>query len=141
MNSTDTILQEVRAMAADVLMVDIEEVQPQDSFMVKLDGDSLGFLELGFKCEKRYGIKIQYQKILMQDKLDADESGTLTPESLAILKRELPFLDYARIGDRPLRKRLEELLTIEAIAQIVKREIDAKEAAMLASALANPQTA
>ena len=128
MNTTDSVLQEVRAMVADVLMVELDEVYPEDSFVTKLGGDSLGFLELGFKCEKRYGIKMSFQKVMPEDALAADERGVLTNDSMSLLRRELPFLDYSRIGEQPLKARLLELLTVEAIAHLVRKAIAEKEA-------------
>ena len=128
MNMTDGVLQDVREMVADVLALEVDEVQPGDSFVTKLAGDSLGFLELSFKCEKRYGIKLPFQKVIPEDALIADQNGVLTPESLALLKRELPFLDYSRFEANPLKGRLLELLTVDAIAHLVQRALAEKEA-------------
>jgi acyl carrier protein len=108
-------------MVADVLALEVDEVRPEDSFVTKLAGDSLGFLELSFQCEKRYGIKLPFQKVIPEEALVADGEGVLTAESVALLKRELPFLDYERLGERPLKGRLLELLTVEAIAHLVRR--------------------
>jgi acyl carrier protein len=120
------VLQDVREMVADVLALEVEEVLPGDSFVTKLAGDSLGFLELSFKCEKRYGIKLPFQKVIPEEALVADGDGVLTPESMSLLRRELPFLDYERLGERPLKGRLLELLTVEAIAQLVRRALAAR---------------
>jgi acyl carrier protein len=127
-NATDNVLQEVREMVADVLALEVDEVQPGDSFVTKLAGDSLGFLELSFKCEKRYGIRLPFQKVIPEEALVADEQGVLTDESTSLLRRELPFLDYSLLGERPLKGRLLELLTVEAIAHLVRRAIGEKEA-------------
>jgi len=69
----------------------IGEVQAEDSFVTKLAGDSLGFLELSFKCEKRYGIKLPFQKVIPEEAMVADGDGVLTPESMLLLRREVPF--------------------------------------------------
>jgi acyl carrier protein len=122
------VVEEVREMVADVLALEVEEVRPGDSFVAKLGGDSLAFLEMSFKCEKRYGIKLPFQKVLAEEMLTADEHGVLTEESMALLRRELPFLDYAQMGERPLKSRLKETLTVEAIARLVQRAIAEKEA-------------
>lgn len=134
MSATDSVLQDVREMVADVLALEMDEVQPGDSFVTKLAGDSLGFLELGFKCEKRYGIKMSFQKAIPEDALAADENGVLTSEALAMLKRELPFLDFTLLGYQPLKARLWDLLTVEAIAHLVRRAIEQKEAGLGATA-------
>jgi len=127
-NTTDQVLQEVREMVADVLAPEVDEVQPEDSFVTKLAGDSLGFLELSFKCEKRFGIKLPFQKVIPEEALAADDQGVLTNESMSLLRRELPFLDYSRIGERPLKGRLPELLTVDAIAHLVRKAIAEKKA-------------
>lgn len=128
MNTTDQLVEEIRRITADILVLDLEEIRPTDSFVSKLAGDSLGFLELAFECEKRYGIRLPLQKMFPDERLQTDEKGILTPDSLASLKREFPFLDYTLIEDRPLKNRLPELLTIEAIAQLVARAIAARRA-------------
>lgn len=123
MNSTDSVLQDVREMVADVLALELDEVQPESSFMTELAGDSLGFLELSFQCEKRYGIKLPFQQVIPEDALVTDQNGTLTSESVAMLKRELPFLDYARLESNPAKNRVLELLTVSAIAELVRRAL------------------
>lgn len=129
MSSTDPILEAVREIVADVSALDVDEVKPSDGYFTDLDGESIGLLEISFQSEKRFGVKLALQKAFPEEQLVTDEKGVLTPESMSLLKRELPFLDYSRIEANPLKNRLSDLLTVEAIAHFVKRAIAEKGAA------------
>lgn len=128
MNSTDPILDEVMEIVAEVLALDMEEVHPSARFFEDLHGESIDLLDLSFHCDKRFNVKLPIQRAVPDDQLSVDEKGVLTAESLSLLKRELPFLDYSRIEDNPLKNRLTELWTVEAIAEFVRRELACRPA-------------
>lgn len=121
MSTTDATLEAVREIVADVLSLDVEEVHPSDRFEQDLGGESVDLLDVFWQCEKRFGVKVSIPNLFPEEMLSTDQSGVLTPAALAALRRALPFLEYERIGDNPRRERLNELLTVEAIAHFIRR--------------------
>ena len=126
MQISESILLEVRRVAAEVLVADFDEVRPEASFLYDFDGESLDLIELSFRLERIYGVRVRFQD-LVSDEYKLDERGCLTQESLALLKRKYPFLKLDGLESRPLQRR-GDFLTIEAIAGFVQMAVAAKPA-------------
>ena len=126
MQISESILFDVRRLLAEILLLDIEELRPEASFFELLDGESIELLELSFRLEKIYGVRVRFQELLSDD-YKLDEHGCLTSDSLALLKGKYPFLKLDGLDSRPLQRRA-EFLTIEAIAGFVQMAVEAKPA-------------
>lgn len=129
MKSYDVILEEVRAIVVEVLACEPDEVQPSSRFFEDLGGESIDMLELTFRCEKLYGIKMPLQQLGMAGELAADENGRLTPESLVSMKAKYPSLDYSGFEHDPVQTRITELITVAAIARFVVEALATGESA------------
>jgi len=129
MKSYDVILEEVRAIIVEVLACEPDEVQPSSRFFEDLGGESIDMLELTFRCEKLYGIKMPLQQLVVPGELVADESGRLTPASLAGMKARYAFLDYGGFEHDPVQTRVTELITVAAIARFVVEALATRESA------------
>jgi acyl carrier protein len=128
MHISPTVLEDVRRLVAEVLEVEIEDVQPNALFFDReLAGDSLGLLELSFRLERHFGVRVRFNDLTGND-IQLDEQGVLTPPSQALLKSKYPFLKVDDFTSRPLLQRT-DLLTIEAIAGFVQMALDSREAA------------
>ncbi len=93
--------------------------------MEDLDGESIDLLELSFRCEKHFGMKVEFQKAVPPDKVQADEKGMVTTEGLAFLQSKFPFLDLTEFAKNPHVTRILELLTVEVIAQLLFETVEA----------------
>jgi acyl carrier protein len=131
MQVSPTVLEGVRQIAAEVLEADLAEVQPHELFFGSvLAGDSLGLLEMSFRLERQFGVRVRFND-LTADAIELDGEGRLTPASLALLRTRFPFLKLEGFETRPLQRRT-DLLTVEAIAGFVQMALDAREAAATA---------
>jgi acyl carrier protein len=126
MQIAESMLQDVRRLVAEILVLELEEVQPQSLFFSDLDGESIELIELSFHLDKLYGVRVQFQDLATAD-YKLDDRGCLTAESLALLKSKYSFLKLDGFETRPLR-RPGDFLTIEAIAGFVQMALTAKEA-------------
>ena len=131
MQPTASILQDVRRLVAEILSLDLDEVQPQSYFFSDLNGESIELIELSFHLDKLYGVRIKFQEFAVGD-FKLDEQGCLTRDSLALLKTKYPFLKLDGFETRPLR-RPGDFLTIEAIAGFVETGVAAKAKPVLTS--------
>ncbi len=126
MHTHETTTDEVGLIVAEVLAVEPEEVHPSSRFFEDLGGESIDFLDLSFKLERRFGVRMQLQAMAGSNNLPADEQGRLTPEGLARLKSDYPFLDYGAFEADPRLSRFTELITVEAIARFVQQAVARK---------------
>src|SRR5437764_11349194 len=97
----DELFQKVRACVADVLAIDPAKVVPGASLIDDLGAESLDFLDLVFRLETEYGVKIPRDGILLaaRDGLAGgfDESGVLSNDALDRLRLLMPEVAPGRI--------------------------------------------
>src|SRR5262245_22152882 len=92
MQISSTVLDGVRQIAAEILETDLAEVQPHELFFGSvLAGDSLGLLEMSFRLERQFGVRVRFND-LTADAIELDGEGRLTSASLALLRARFPFL-------------------------------------------------
>lgn len=121
MSANDPFEGEMLEMIADVLALEPGEVQPDMTWKETLDGESIELLELSFRCEKRFGVRVQFQQMLDQKTLQTDDKGVLTPEALMLLKSRYPFLDLTEFSKDPRIGRITEILTVRTIIEFVRQ--------------------
>jgi acyl carrier protein len=119
----------VREIVAETLAVGPDEVVPSARFFEDLGAESIDLLDLSFRCEKQFGVKIPFADFGRLDEFPTDGSGKLTPEGLASLEAKFPFLDYAQLREDPQVSRLTEMLTVGAITRFVQFATSGQEKA------------
>jgi acyl carrier protein len=124
MQISESILLEARRLVAEILQHNIDDVRPEASFFEDLDGESIDLIDLSFRLERLYGVRVRFQD-LASDEYQLDERGCLTHDSLALLKSKYPFLKLDGFETKPLQRR-GDFLTIEAIAGFVQMAVAGK---------------
>ena len=135
----DEILNTTRAAIAEVLGREEDEVQPQSSLMKDLNAESLDFLDLLFRLESAFGIKIPRGGIqkATQGSLTEEEfqqNGVLTEAALERLRLLMPEVDAARFKPGLTPREIPMLFTPETFARLVAWRIGESEAEKSASA-------
>jgi acyl carrier protein len=123
MSTSDTLTEQFYEIIMDVLGVDREEVTPAARFFHDLGGESIDILELSFRCEKHFGIKIRFEQMLPADKVVLDEKGRFTPETIAAITAEVPFVDTKVLAGNPTKDHVQELITIGALTEYLRRRL------------------
>jgi acyl carrier protein len=88
------VLPTVSATIADALGCDVEDVKPDSSLIDDLDAESIDFLDMVFRLERAFKIKIPRGKIVENARGDLPESefeqnGIVTEKGLAQLREYL----------------------------------------------------
>lgn len=125
MNGNDTVTEQFYEIVMDVLGADREEITPAARFAQDLGGESIDMLELSFRCEKQFGIKIQFQKVLPTEKLVMDEQGRFTDETLNAIQSALPSVNLSTLKENPTLDTLWGLITIGALNEYLHRQLSA----------------
>jgi acyl carrier protein len=108
----EAVFPKVAETMADALGCDLEQVKPDVSLIEGLDAESIDFLDMVFRLERAFKIKIPRGKIIENARGDMPESefeqkGVLTDAGLAQLKRylsEVPperFKNPMKVADIP----------------------------------------
>lgn len=116
------LLDKVRLICSEVLQIEPDELTAESSFAADHGGESLDFLDLGFRFERAFGVPVRFQDLSSQE-LSVTPEGTLTPESLQKIQARFPLLEVSRWKDRRFDRPL-DLLSIGDIAAIVAGELE-----------------
>jgi acyl carrier protein len=119
----DQIFATVRACVADVLAIDPAKVTPDASLIGDLGAESLDFLDLVFRLETEYGVKIPRDGIRLaaQDGLadGFDQGGVLTEDALERMRILMPEIPAAKLASGLRTHQIPELFTTETFVRLV----------------------
>jgi acyl carrier protein len=86
----DEVFSQVRGVLVDALGVDEEEVKPDARLVGDLGAESIDFLDIVFRLEKAFGIKIE-QSEMFPDNILSDpqyvQDGKVSEEGLAEIRK------------------------------------------------------
>ena len=100
----DEIYDKVKGVLVDALGVDEEEVQPDAKLRDDLGAESIDFLDIVFRLEKAFGIKIPRGEMFPEDIFTNPayvKDGKVTAEGLTQLKQRMPHVDLAGLEKDP----------------------------------------
>jgi len=127
--SRDKIFQQVQGVLVDALGVDDNEVTPAATLMGDLGAESIDFLDIVFRLEKVFGIKIPREELFPAEGLMNNpqfvSNGKLTREGLTELRKKLPHTDTATFENDPDINKLSNLFTVNAIVNYVAGKLNA----------------
>ena len=130
----DAVYPTVAATVADALGCDADEVTPQASLIEDLNAESIDFLDIVFRLERAFKVKIPRGKIIEDARGSLAESefesgGTLTPAGEQRLREFLSEVPADRIKSPVKAAEIAKLFTVETFAKMVIRQQKATPAA------------
>ena len=120
---------EVRKIIAESLFIDLEQVKESSLLIKDLGAESIDFLEIMFKLEKKFNIKIPQREIEKQARGDMkpeefEVEGLLQPKGIARLRELLPEVDPQKWRAGMALRELPALFTVGVFIGIVQRKLD-----------------
>jgi acyl carrier protein len=109
----EALREEVVAVLAEALDQDPARVVPQASLIDDLGAESIDFLDIVFRLEAAFGIKIPAEEI-WKGSLRSDDPVALA-EGLARLRERMPGFDWRSFPDKPRREDLARLITVRTV--------------------------
>lgn len=123
MPSADDILEKVRETLVDALGVDDDEVTPTATLIGDLGAESIDFLDIVFRLEKNFDIKIPRGELFPENLATADSGfvadGKVTEEGIAQLRTKMPHANIDAFAVNPLVSKLSDLFTVDMICRFV----------------------
>jgi acyl carrier protein len=127
MQTQDEIYQKVSATLVEALNVDEEDVQPQATLQGDLGAESIDFLDIVFRLEREFGIKIPrgelFPESIFQGDPDFVQDGRVTDKGLAELKARMPFADLSTFEQDPQVSNISDLFTVEMITRYIQGKL------------------
>lgn len=122
----DEIFQKVQAVLVDALGVDDEEVTANAVIRDDLGAESIDFLDIMFRLEKAFGIKIPRGELL-PDNVANDphfvKDGKVSADAIAMLKAKMPHSDFSEFEKDPQLDHMSKLFTVNAIVNYVEGKL------------------
>jgi len=128
MVTKEEVFSRVRTALVDALGVDEDEVTPSARLVGDLGAESIDFLDIVFRLEKAFDIKIPRGELFPEDILTNAEyvqNGRVTPEGLAQLKQRMPFADLTAFSANPVVQDFGNLLTVQDMCRYVESKVGA----------------
>lgn len=123
----DAIFPKVAEIIADALGCDEDEVQPDSSLINDLDAESIDFLDIVFRLEREFKVKIPRGKAVEEARGELTEEefeqgGIVTPAGVAKIKAYMTEVPDDRYPDPLKSADIPKLFTSETFCKMVIRE-------------------
>ena len=120
----DAIFPKVAATIADALGCDAEEVTPQASLIEDLNAESIDFLDMVFRLEREFKVKIPRGKIVENargtlSEAEFEQNGIVTDVGFAQLRAYLSEVPPARFRTPTKVKDIPRLFTAQTFCKLV----------------------
>lgn len=122
----DEIFGKVRDVLVDALAVDEEDVTPSATLVSDLGAESIDFLDIVFKLEQAFGIKIGQGELFAEGAANDPKyvrDGKVTPEGIAAMKARLPHVDFAVLEKDPSVAKVKNIFTVDTLVKFVEGKL------------------
>ncbi|MBQ3350733.1 MAG: acyl carrier protein [Thermoguttaceae bacterium] len=126
MPSEEEIFKTIQETLVEALGVDEDEVTEDATLVADLGAESIDFLDIVFRLEKAFDIKIPREELFPQDILtsaDFVEDGKLNEAGLAELKKRMPFADLDKFAENPKVQEFGNILTVGDMVRFVASKV------------------
>ncbi len=113
-------------IVAEALAVDPARVQPHSSLLDDLGAESIDFLDILFRIESAFGIKVP-EDAMWKGSIDPSDPTSIEA-GVRRLKERMPNFRWDRLPDRLTRTDLARLITVQTIVDYLERRGDATDA-------------
>jgi acyl carrier protein len=127
-SSRDEVFAKVRDVLSDALGVDDDEVVPAATLQGDLGAESIDFLDIVFRLEKEFSIKIPKGELFPDDIMnnpDYVQDDKMTPSGLERLKSAMPHADFSEFEQEPYVSKMADLFTVKTIVRYVENKVAA----------------
>jgi len=130
MPTQEEIYHKVSATLVEALNVDEDEINPESTLQGDLGAESIDFLDIVFRLEREFGIKIPRGELFPESIFQGDpefvKDGKVTAQGLDELRAKMPFADIEEFAKNPQISQLGDLFTVNMITRYIQGKLGAK---------------
>lgn len=127
MPSQEQIHMKVAATLMEALNVDEQEIKPTATLQGDLGAESIDFLDIVFRLERDFGIKIPRGELFPESIFQGDQEfvqhGRVTEKGLAELRSRMPFADLSQFEQNPELCDIGNLFTVGMITRYIQGKL------------------
>ena len=125
--ASEEIFAKVQETLVDALGVDDDEVVLEATLVGDLGAESIDFLDIVFRLEKNFSVKIPRGELFPENLAAADssfvEDGMVTESGIAELRQRLPHADIDTLAANPKVENIPDLFTVQMIVNFVESKL------------------
>lgn len=128
MASREEIFNNVRETLVDALAVEPDDVTEEATLTGDLGAESIDFLDIVFRLEKTFNIKIPRGELFPDDLLnnpDYVSNGKFTPTGLGHIKKAMPHADFSSFESDPDVNKMSDLFTVKTLVNYIEAKLAA----------------
>lgn len=127
---SDEVFSKVQETLSAALGVDKDDVRLEASLVRDLGAESIDFIDIIFRLEKTFDIKIPSGDLFPANILNDErfvKEGRVTPAGLGELKAKIPYLDVDAFSRDPQVQKLGDFFTVQMVVSYIQDRL-AKDA-------------
>jgi len=130
MPNQQEIYEKVSATLVEALNVEEDEIRPNSTLQGDLGAESIDFLDIVFRLEREFGIKIPRNELFPESIFQGDPdfvmNGKVTEKGLKELREKMPFADISKFEQNPELTAISDLFTVEMITKYIEGKLGTK---------------
>jgi acyl carrier protein len=123
MSASDEIYGKVARVLVEALNVDEHEIMPASSLQEDLGAESIDFLDIIFRLEREFAIKIPrgelFPESVFQGNTDYVQEGRVTDEGMGELRSRMPYADLDGFDHDRRLSGVPNLFTVDLLTRYV----------------------
>ena len=130
MSASEAVYGKVAEVLVQALNVDDDEIKPSATLQEDLGAESIDFLDIVFRLEREFGIKIPRNELFPESIFQGDpdfvQDGRVTAKGLDELRQRMPFADLSKFEQNPEVGNLSDLFTVDLITRYIQGKLAQK---------------
>src|SRR6266702_8267861 len=130
MSGSGEIFGKVTRVLVEALNVEEEEITPAATLQGDLGAESIDFLDIVFRLEREFGIKIPRNELFPESIFQGDPdfvmNGKVTDKGLREIREKMPFADISKFEKNPDLTAISDLFTVEMITKYIEGKLATK---------------
>lgn len=127
MPTSDEIFSKVQETLVDALGVDDDEVTSEATLIEDLGAESIDFLDIVFRLERSFDIKIPRGELFPENLASADsgfvEDGVVTEAGITELRSKMKHADVDSFASDPKVENISNLFTVKMICSFLEEKL------------------
>ncbi len=130
MPTKDEVFTKIQAALVEALGVEEDEVTMEATLVGDLGAESIDFLDIVFRLQKEFDIKIPQGELFPEDILTDSQyvqDGRVSETGIAELRKRMPFANLDEFAKDPVVQDFGNLLTVADMCRFVETKIEVTE--------------
>ena len=123
--SRDEIFEKMKDVLENALGADSDEITMDATLIGDLGAESIDFLDISFKLEQEFSIKIDQGELFPENLMSDDTlvvDGKLTDKAMEVLREKMPHDDFSKLDEQRSVDQLSEVFTVGSLVDFIERK-------------------